>query len=251
MRCARCDYQADDLAGHAHDAGHPLCACCGRSLAHEERQTCERCLTKAREHLAAIVDCYALLPALIGVPANGAQWGVRASQSDEQPIPGGEAVVMLSNGSEGARAQGEAHNLDHYPNDPPSVAFELARWEDDWRSFRGDPAADGPASVVTAAGYLEIHTRWAAQHHPAFDEFLSDLRKLRGKLEAVTGTSTRPLRDPGEIACFDCGEKQLVREWTDQGFDDEWQCRACHRRYDQASYWLAMRAKLEEKGASA
>lgn len=244
-RCARCDYAADDLAEHATDARHPLCICCCRSLRHDEPRTCERCITRAREHLSVIVDCYALLPSLTRYPASGLSRGVSGPRSDEQPIPGGEVTVLLAGGSEGSWAAGEVHAADHHPGDPPSVAFELARWEDDWRSHRGDPAADGPATVTASAGYLEVHTRWSANTHPAFDEYMSDLRKLRGKLEAVTGLTKAPIRNPSNVPCFDCGEKELVREWTEQGFDDQWQCRACHRRYDHGSYWLAMRARLE------
>lgn len=242
--CRRCDYRAetaDDLADHAMTAGHPLCPVCTRSLTHDDPPMgCERCLTRAREDLAAIVELYALLPAVMRASAYGQPGAPRnGSRSSERQIPGGDALVMLGGGSHAYTAPGvEA-------GDPPSVAFELSRWEDDWRITRGEPAAQVDANVTTAAGYLEVHARWAASEHPAFDEFATDMRSLRARLESACGRTDRAEKG---APCMDCGEL-LRRRWTDSGLSDEWTCRSCERVYSDPEYWLAVRAQLDREAS--
>lgn len=213
-KCARCDWRPttehflpprEQLAEHARAAGHPLCICGPHSLAHHEHQTCERCLTRTREHLAGIVTMWAELPSHMRPRGTGLDRGT-PSAPDGQPLPGGDALVLHVDGGVGYAHDGDVHR----DTDPPSVAHALASWEDDWRHTRGEPAAvvDGGRGGVgptlrQAWGYLERMTRWAANSHPAFDEYANDLAQLHARLEQVTGRSQR--RVIAEADCFECG----------------------------------------------
>jgi len=128
------------------------------------------------------------------------------------------------------------HELDEHPGDPASVAFELSRWEDDWRLVRHDRAASVPPTVSGSSNYLTARMGWAGAHHLAFDEFAADVAGLLRRLEQVTSTSSRPQVG---APCFDCGA-DLLREYG----QDHYRCPRCHRDYDDASYWLAVRADL-------
>jgi hypothetical protein len=301
IRCTRlrCHWQPDpeleeserdQLASHAVDADHPLCAVCSRSLQVEEPRTCEKCLTRARENLAEIVDLYALLPDELGHPKSTAYDQDRRAGSNGRPLPGGDVLVLLAGGSEGGAArrltaidhlrgervrwwlldrigpltladyraneraaEGREHAIDNQQDDAPSIPEALARWEDDWRHVHNEPAAVVPPgagglidrTLVSAAGYLERRMRWAADEHELFPDFAAELHELRARLQNATSRSQRPVRAPA--VCFDCGQDALEREWTDTGLAEKWTCRRCHRAYEQAEYWLAVKARLMTK----
>jgi hypothetical protein len=248
--CSRCEWRPtpdlpsrEQLAEHARDSEHPLCVCCQRSLTRDEPQTCERCLTRTRELLSGIVTMWAELPAHMGPKGTGLDKGTPASP-DGRPLIGGDALVLHAGGGVGF-----AHDPDvHRDADPPSVAHALSTWEDDWRHTRGDAAAIvgggrggvGP-TIRAAAKYLEVHSRWAANSHPAFDEYASDLQALHARLEAVPDRSAR--RIVADADCFECGG-ELERKLTDAGYDDQFTCCRCGRRYTWQGYLLALQQHL-------
>lgn len=283
--CRRCDWTpapeqgpgADQLADHARATGHLLCIVCWTSLPEDRRQTCLPCLAEVRRHLAEVVDLYALLPAAMLGSAYGEPGKPRDSGSSEGGIPGGDHLVLLAGGSRGL-----AHlwddELDERDDDPQSVAFELGRWEDDWRLTRGEPDATGVGTVAGAAAYLGPRMGWAADHHAAFDEFAADVRRLVSRLRTATALDDRPDRG---APCLSCGAT-LERErkprrpghgcrghsdrcaWplephgcTDTGGRvDEWRCPRCRRVYADEEYaramiqrWkLAVKARRQEIG---
>lgn len=259
------------LAEHADTARHPVCCVCGLSLPREEPQTCTACLTRTRRNLAQVVTTYALLPDTLGhIPAKPADTGKPSTA--ETPLQGGDALSLLAPGSEGAQWRGphktsdlttrrtpwrperrirnaipdsDGNTLrpttadegnDNWPTDAPSVAFELSRWEDAWRSRRGEPPADTTPTVSRCAGYLERRMGWAADHHPAFPHFATELRNLLRRLEDTTSTSDRPQTG---APCFDCGA-DLKRAYGEENYS----CPRCRRVYLAAEYWLAIRAQL-------
>lgn len=239
MRCARCDYRTDpqdeqparvQLLEHATDAAHPLCQVCRRSLPVEDRGTCEQCLTESRSLLAGIVTMWAELPTHLGHPS-GARYDESVSASKDKPLLGGDALVLAGPGGSGQTGRrlwpselkqglvqnydGREHAVDNHASDAPSVAQLLTEWEDDWRHTRTEPAAALPARstatvISAAAGYLEVHARWAARAHPAFDQYVTDLRQLHHRLERATGRDERIVKADAE--CFRCGAGALVRE---------------------------------------
>jgi hypothetical protein len=224
------------------------CAVCRRPLREEDPpRVCHACIGKARADLHAIVNAYATLPDIVHHPlgsnAPRPQEGGRAS---ERPMPGGNALVMLAGGGDGrGQLWSEHFGADDMNGDPPSVPYELGRWEDDWRRTRGEPAALTGYYVASAAAYLLQHTPWAARTHPEFDEFVDDLRRLRHTLEHAAGLADTPVR--ADAPCFDCGGT-LERHYRDRhGLDDDWICRGCRRQYTPAAYYLAVRAELETR----
>lgn len=257
-RCARCDWtEPGTLAEHAADTGHWLCGC-GRSLAETDpRMACETCLTATRSHLAGIVLMWQELPAHLRTVAGTALGGLRGG-SDGHPLPGGQVLSLLGPGSAGTSARkltrtdvargldGREHGIDNQPEDTPSVAWVLATWEDDLRHSRSDePAMSGTSTsrvVQDAARYLEVHARWAANNHPAFDEFASDLRSLHVRLETATHRLRRPTRLGAD--CFDCGG-DLIRRVVDGLEEEHATCTVCHEQYEPGRYTLALKAAAE------
>lgn len=253
-RCLRCDWQpnAEDelaprlqLAEHAITAAHPLCIVCTTSLQVSDRQTCERCLTRAREVLAGIALMYDELPRHLGHVASQRYDADRPAAEDGRPLPGGDVLVLLGAGSEGLDEDGKTSK----DGDPVSVAFELDWWRRDWQDTRRETVDDvrprSPRAVVhDAVGYLERMTRWAAQQHAAFDEYAEDLRTLHRRLERATGRVEAVER--AEAECFQCGADALVRKQTDAGLEDRWTCGRCGETYDWPRYLLACRARVED-----
>jgi hypothetical protein len=233
------------------------CGTCARRLGVDEAATCRACVADVREHLALIVDLYATLPALLGGLGSNAPDPAGPVRSGERPMPGGDVLVLLAGGSDAlaalrrlraAQSSGKSHEepawgADDRDRDPPSVAYELARWVTDWRLTRSEPSAS--MGVNASAAWLSIRIPWAAARHPAFAEFATDMARLRRRLEHATGTADRPER--AGVPCFDCGG-DLERGWGHHGREDDWTCRRCRRVYDQAAYLLAVRATLEECG---
>lgn len=197
-RCARCDFQAEDLREHAQESQHWLCVVCYRSLRLDETQTCQRCVTRCRGFLNDIGIDYAMLPDV------AEHAGYRSL-----PIPGGDAVVMSADGNFG----GSYTPCDDLRfGDPQSVLAELEVIERDWRHEFGHGPADDVATVAGCLGYL---TQWlwlAARTHPGFDDTYREMRGLRSSLAWLTATSETPKSLPA--SCFDCGEP-LIRDYRD------------------------------------
>jgi len=230
---------------HATTAGHPLCAVCRRSL-RDERSTCTRCVANVRTRLSTILRLYALLPIELG-NLEAAHGG---PASEEAPLS--TVLVLLGPGS-------GSSSPDDLPTDPPSISGVLGSWEDRWRRNQRQPAAPGPATVLTAVNYLTLHAQWAADHDWLFPEFTRDCRRLQRALEQATATASDP--DRAAVQCFDCRQDRLERRYLppvpcrhvprdgcDQGGRvDVWTCGACGREYTAAEYWLAVRAHLEAR----
>lgn len=274
----------EQLRDHAISEMHPLCVVCTRSLPLLEIQTCSACVGAARRDLAEIVELYALLPETLGHPASQRLGVAAGSGDDESPVPGGDALVMLAGGS-GGRSQirgvllpngerSDEHEEDEWETDAPSVAFELSRWEDDWRLVRQEPAAEGAATVAAAVRYLGgLRLSWAGAHHEAFDEFASDLRRLVSRLRTAAGTAERPVTG---VECLNCEGVALQRRYRDRkqghgclghwdrcawpyaphgctdsgGLEDDWHCPRCKRPYSEKEYDLAVaqRHAMARKG---
>lgn len=233
------------------DCAQRHCCVCGRRhLADSEPQTCVHCVGQVRRDLAAIVELAALGAERIdGWPPKSPSAPGNSSRSAEQPPLIGDLGVMLAPGSQGAfwaagDWRGKPPVNDNLPTDPVPVEWLLCSWEDDWRETLGVPSAqpDRQGPLAAARRFLDHHHGWAAQHHPAFDEYAADLAKARTMLEGQLAAGDRP--EPTAVACFECGG-QLTRAWTDDGLDDNRKCRKCRTTYEPEQYWFAVRAKME------
>jgi hypothetical protein len=119
----------------------------------------------------------------------------------------------------------------------------LGTWEQLWRDHLDQPT-DLMQTLDRASYYLERHLHELAQvEDPNFAEFATEIRDCRTHLQAVLRDQNQG--DRANIGCFDCGG-QLERRLTKTGFEDQWTCTRCRRRYTYAEYNFALRASLEE-----
>jgi hypothetical protein len=184
------------------------CSVCRKAHLDFEPVTCIGCLGRTRSDLAAISDRLALgeqllqdwwAPVSPGTPTDG-------GRSNETPLPGGDLLVMVGPGS---WAWGNrTRDLDEQPDDPEAIAYELTKWEDDWRRTRGQRAAAYDRELSKAREYLDRNMGWAAQNHPAFPEFAKILRGWRTRLAGAVRDSDQPIRG---VHCQDCPDVVLTR----------------------------------------
>ncbi len=255
--------------------GFRHCVVCVGHLHDEDRQTCVECLGQVRRDLADILNLFALLPdqlehragqtalSLLAPGSVGAFWRDREDGSRLDRTPWRppqrlrhEPLMWSSDPAEQAEQAAEVGWVSGSANpnqasDPPSVAYELGQWEDDWRSLRGEPAATEEGTVMGAVGYLSRRAGWAADHHPAFDDFAREVAGLRSRLEVVTSMDSRPLVS-AEVSCLPCEREngavvKLRRQWTDDGLADEWMCPRCRTACTPREFWVALHAALEDK----
>src|SRR5690625_4887227 len=173
-----------------HHTADDRCQICTQPLHEDDHTTCINCVNQVRNTIRDIADLYAELPDAIAT-ITGISYDPFTGRSSDVHVPGGQALVLLSPGTENSvtssRTGNRAHVADHYPSDPPSAAGVLATIEDDWRNYRGDRAADYEPDIERSATYLTKHVAWAARVHPAFPDTAATLRSLRHRMERVTG----------------------------------------------------------------
>jgi hypothetical protein len=131
------------------------------------------------------------------VGSEGSYWRGRPPAATLDGTPWRPVLALRPDGGHWVEAQPN----DNHPEDAPAIAFELSRWEDDWREVRGEPVAMAEASVVGCVGYLVSHLDWAAQQHPAFQEFATDVRRLLSRLATTTAMAEF---DNIGAACLTC-----------------------------------------------
>ena len=237
MNCRRCDFRADDLEDHARDAQHPLCIVCRHeSLPEYERQTCADCQADVRNNLTAIAEAYFDIKRVL------IQAAYRGTTS-------ADILAILGDGS----TQGGGPDDDISYHDPCSAAAQLETAERDWREEfgHGGPAypplgAPRRPIKVFAESYkylLAWHTL-GARTHPGFDDYATEIRDLRSKLEHVAGIANDPRRDP--IPCA-CGGR-LIQEYGDKGLAADRHCRSCGQVYPPNDYAFHLRLLTDTPG---
>lgn len=256
-------------APEGEDCGYRHCVVCNGHLDAGEVATCWLCVGQARRDLVAVVDLVALLP----------EHALRAASNGRlvaaEPIPGGDAIVMLGRGSEGLSDDGATN-----PGDPEPPAWVLGWWEEVWREALAlgsrRPVWQRPAdrTIATAQVFLNDHLDWAANYHAGFGLFARDLGSTRRHLEALLRAGDAP---QDGVSCFECGATlereyrapracscpprptlRLDRElWEDahaahdQGglkdpeLDHGWHCPRCHRDYSPGEYRLAVQSAYD------
>ena len=223
----------------------PTCCACERELGPYEPLTCAHCQDHARSAIGHILGLYTTLPDHIG-HLTGTTGGHIREKSPSPPLPGGDALVLMSAGSYGWSDNGETTRDD----DPQSVAQVFAAWEDRWRRHRKEPAASTTATVKSTTGYVLGHLQWAANTDPAFATFLTEIRHLRSRLRVVTGVISPPVKSDAYCLNGDCGGR-LEQRWRDDGLDDMRSCPDCRQEYTPAQYAQALKTQLQLRRESA
>lgn len=139
---------------------------------------CAGCTQRMRHNLLALVDEYALLDA-----RPGASTGQRVSGTRTAPLPLRLDVLNLV-------GPGSATVTDPHADqtgDLPTLVW-LEQWVDDWRDVRGQ-GEHRPDPIITGlVSWLLRRLDWAADEHPAIDEFARELGKQLGALRAANRT---------------------------------------------------------------
>lgn len=166
----------------------------------QRKQTCVVCEQRTRSTLRRVMDAAALLPAVL--PGGAAAGNDRVSGSHDLPMPGGNALVILGPGRDVP-----GYPDTERPDDPVPLVNLLGTWEDDWREQQHQPPrpffGSIGATVSAAYHYLVAHNFWAAEAHPAYDEYASDLTGMLKTMERLLSTNGYIERLP--IPCPDCG----------------------------------------------
>lgn len=225
------------------------CLLCPNSLQQHERQCCTACVAHVRAELEELEERYALL-------------AVEAEHHPADAIPGGPAMVAMAAGSSGvmqvrawASGQDDGYLADEWAKDGASISFELARWEDEIRRLRRDPAAVvAPArfardhdtelrTLHSAVTYLTRNLDWAAAWCDVFDDLAKDVRRLLGAVRGITRSGPQY-----DVPCTKCSVPLLLVDVTERDGSrvGMYRCPRCHRRYDDAAYWVAVHQHFVE-----
>lgn len=255
------------------------CVVCLRDLEAGEVATCWACINRARRDLVAIWDLVAMLP------EHALRSATNGHLAAAEPIPGGDAVVMLGRGSEGLSEDGTTNS-----GDPEPPAWILGWWEEIWRealvlgSKRPVWQRRADRTIAAAHLFLNEHLDWAAQYHHGFQVFARDIGGLRRHLEALlragdapqdgvqcfecAGTLERVYRAPrpcscppsphhvrGASPCPACVWESTHRSHDQGGLVDPdpdvgWHCLRCHREYSAGEYRLAVSAAYDQLAAA-
>lgn len=206
------------------------CRDCGR--AHESSLIiCPRCLTRA---LGLLEDIGTYLRAMSDVAR--VTLGLRSVRYDLVTTRSAGNADRLDHGLDVAYRETRA------ASGPSSITTQqgamdlLEWWVDDWVERSGDP--DGAWDTLT---YLRDHTVWAAHQHPAWPEYLSELRRTRAVVRRLAGLAPEPEPAP----CVHCGGT-VVRDWSEAvGLSDVARCTGCHMTWgDRTALAAATRAAL-------
>jgi len=189
------------------------CRDCARPLDGTALAICDRCLTRARQLLEDIGTYLAEMTDVAKVAV-----GLRAVRYDLTGTPSTANATRLPHGLDAA------YREDVPVSGPGSIRTRggaldlLEAWVDDWAERCGD--GEGAHDTL---GYLRAHTLWAAQNHPAWDVYLSELRATRAVVRRLAGLA--PEHEPAP--CVHCGGA-IVRDWTTwEGLSDVARCTGC------------------------
>src|SRR5690349_5652729 len=159
-----------------------LCVVCQRRQ-FDRAQVCQGDRIWLDRTLLEIVELYALLPANL---APGRHHGQRVSGSREAPLPLRVDPLDLLMPARAATV----HDTYRDQVGQVSIASVLDSWVRDWRDVRDRGEGLPTPTVVDLARWLGNRLEWAADLHPAVDEFAAELRKMRGGLAAVVGVKS-------------------------------------------------------------
>lgn len=212
------------------------CRDCGR--VHESSLViCPRCLTRA---LGLLDDIGAYLRAMSDVAR--VTLGLRSVRYDLVTTRSAGNVERLDHGLDVAYRETRA------ASGPSSITTQdgamdlLEWWVDDWVERSGDP--DGAWDTLT---YLRDHTVWAAHQHPAWSDYLSELRATRAVVRRLAGLAPEPEPAP----CVHCGGTVVRDQSEADGLSDVARCLGCRMTWGtRGAFVAATRAHLPDLAAT-
>jgi len=225
----------------------PMCVLCptlgrGRPNHTDQSPTCPACAQK----LAAIPDNIATTYTFLGwallLPESGRTGDGRSTSPDPAlPFPI-DAHDLLAPGT-AVRHPDNLRSAVHEQIGHLPVAVTLQSWVRDWADQRS--LGEHPDTTVRAmCVWLTERTPWAAAHHPAVDEYATEMLSLRGALNAIVGRDQpdeRPKPLPG-VPCVRCRRITLVRR-PDSSVECTWE--DCRRVYSEAEWNTASKAAAQ------
>lgn len=139
---------------------------------------CAPCTSRMRDQLRDLVEEYALLDA-----TPGSSTGQRVSGTRTAPLPVRlDVLSLVGPGSANVHVDRRDEHDDQIGELP--TATWLLQWVIDWRDYRGQTEELPGLSITAMTRWLEHRLDWAADEHPAVDDFASELaaqvRALRG-----------------------------------------------------------------------
>lgn len=190
------------------------CRDCARPLDGTALPICERCLERARGLLDDIGTFLAAMTDVARVAV-----GLRAVRYDLTGTPSTANAARLPHGLDAAYREDNV-----LVSGPATIRTHggamdlLESWVDDWAERCGDD--EGAWDTLA---YLRSKTLWAALNHPAWHDYLSELRATRAVVRRLAGLA--PEREPAP--CVHCGGT-VVRDWTTwEGLSDVARCTGC------------------------
>lgn len=182
-----------------------------------------------------------------------------AHKANDSLMPGGLAMVALGsvanleaweNRYEAAEAfrRPAEHVLDEDDQWEPPLQT-LCFWSEQWRAEHGAEYDKRP-TLETEANYIRWALDWAWDNETHWDDFASDIRKARLRMEDLVNAGTRPERS--RIVCNMCDAQPrllVVRGVADDCSDDGWKCPSCKVRFDAKGAQRAHAAMLRSAGA--
>jgi hypothetical protein len=193
------------------------------------------------------------------------------NHGDNPSLPGGDALVALapvaSPEAHGWRVWTGEHGLAPYPahvadEDPDDLWPPLQLllfWSEQWRVELA-AESDLRPTIVSEAGWLRGMLGWAWEQ-TGWEDFASDVRRVRVKLEALIGAGRANRRGVRCLSCetplerrshdrdepTHCAGHDGVCTWPHRycphdrgGLADEWQCPGCWRRFTDEDYRRAV-----------
>lgn len=198
-------------------------------------------VVKVHQHLTAIVDmCTRLEDQAI-------------AEAGDKLMPGGLAMVALASAAPPSEYDEQLEYAEHHAlaglRDWPVVEDDdtwepplqtLLFWSEAWRVEHGYPLPARP-TVASEANFIRWAAEWAWDNEPRWDDFATDIRKTRARIEAVL---MEGMRD--QITRVVCDNptcetpRRLVFVHGSTEAEDRWKCRSCSTWYDVDGFRRAM-----------
>lgn len=192
------------------------------------------------------------------------------AHGDSPGIPGGEAMTALGNVSnveawDNHHQATERHDRgfenyrraytsveDEDPDDAWSAYQLIEFWSESWRRERGDDF-ERKATLASEANYVKHAVEWAWDNEIAFDDFATDMRRARLRLEDIVYDGKRV--DRTRVVCDQptCeNPRRLIKLhaiYDPTGVLDSYKCPSCKGRFTEDEYQRAYAKMLRSEGA--